>query len=76
MTARAAKSNGTKAVEPYRRLRLVGVVINLDVVDDDGDTLTPVQVQPIPITAAAWPTFDLGAVLAEIERQLRQEGDG
>lgn len=64
-----AKTNGAKTEAPVKRLRLVGVTVALDVVVDDGDTLTPIQVQPIPVTAAQWPTFDLAAVLAEIETQ-------
>ena len=70
MTTTKPKSNGMGAT--IRRLRLVGITLSLDIVDDDGDTLTPVQVQPIAVTAAQWPTFDLAIVLAEIERQLRQ----
>jgi hypothetical protein len=61
--------NGSTAATPTPRLRLVGVTLQLDVVTDDGETLTPVRVQPIPVTAAQWPTFSLDAVLAEIEGQ-------
>jgi hypothetical protein len=66
--------NGTKAPAPPR-VRLVGVTLQLDVVTDDGETLTPVRVQPIPVTAAQWPTFDLGPVLAEIEAQAIAQGE-
>jgi hypothetical protein len=61
--------NGSKSTATPPRLRLVGVTLQLDVVTDDGETLTPVRVQPIPITAAQWPTFSLDEVLAEIEQQ-------
>lgn len=52
-------------------VRLVSVTVQLQVVDDDGETLTPVPVNPIAVTAAQWATFDLVVVLTDIERQLR-----
>jgi hypothetical protein len=61
--------NGTKDRPATRRARLVGLTISLDVVIDDGATLTPVQIQPVVVTAAQWPTFDMAAVLAEVEAQ-------
>lgn len=68
-TATKPKANGADAPAASARVRLVGVTLQLDVVTDDGETLTPVQVQPIPVTAAQWPAFDLEAVLAEIQQQ-------
>jgi hypothetical protein len=67
-TATKPKANGADA-PASPRVRLVGVTLQLDVVTDDGETLTPVRVQPIPITAAQWPNFSLDEVLAEIEQQ-------
>lgn len=52
------------------RTRLVAVTVQLDVVTDDGDTLTPVGVQPIRLTAAEWHQWSLDATVAEIDRQL------
>jgi hypothetical protein len=70
-TATKTTTNGTKETPapPTPRARLVGVTLQLDVVIDDGETLTPVRVQPIPVTAAQWPTVDLAPVLAEVESQ-------
>lgn len=72
-TTTKAKANGTGAVEPYRRIRLVAVTVQLNVVSDDGDILTPLGVEPIQLTAAQWSEWQLDAVIAEIDRQYREK---
>lgn len=67
-------TNGAEGPSSAARVRLIGLTVNLDVVTDDGETLTPVRVQPIAVTAAQWPSFDLRAVLADIERQTVTDG--
>ena len=50
-------------------VRLVRAVIQLDLVIDDGTTLTPVEVQPITVPGADWP-LDLDRVLAKVAEEL------
>jgi hypothetical protein len=52
-----------------RRVRLVGATVHLTAVADDGETLHPLQLEPLGVPAAAWPP-DLDAVLADVQRQL------
>lgn len=51
-------------------VRLVSVQLALNVVLDNGDVLEPLSLQPIQVTASAWPTFELEAQLADIQRQV------
>jgi hypothetical protein len=51
------------------RARLVAVTVHLTAVADDGETLHPLQLEPLVVPAAAWPP-DLDAVLAGVQRQL------
>lgn len=37
------------------RLRIAAVTVQVQLVADDGDTLTPVPVDPITISGADWP---------------------
>lgn len=52
------------------RVRLIAVTLQLQVVADDGDTLNPLQVQPITVVAKDWETFSLEAQVADLQRQL------
>jgi len=54
------------------RARLVTAQVALQVVVDDGETLTPIQLEPITLTAAQWEGFDIRAALAGIQAQLDQ----
>jgi hypothetical protein len=54
------------------RARLVSVTVQLQVVADDGSTLHPLQVAPISVSAGDWPTFDVDAQMADVQRQLDQ----
>jgi len=53
------------------RARLVSVELRLQVVADDGETLTPVPVDPVAITAAQVDQLDIPALLAQIEQQIQ-----
>jgi hypothetical protein len=67
-------SNGQTVTEapPKARMRarLVGVVVSLEVVADDGATLYPVELQPLRVPAADWPSFDIAATLAQVQARL------
>lgn len=65
-------SNGQAldAAAPPMRARLVGVVLQLEVVADDGTTLHPIELQPMRVAAADWPGFALEDALAQIQAQL------
>lgn len=56
-----------------RRARLVGWRVQPIVMADDGDTLTPVPVQPVEIPAAQWQEFKDGGddnALVQVQAQL------
>lgn len=55
------------------RVRLVAVRLQVEAVSDDGETLTPLGLQPLTLTAGQWPTFDMGAYLAEVTTALDRE---
>lgn len=49
-------------------IRVVQFIVQPVLVEDDGETLTPLQVAPITVTAAEWPVFSAEtwpAMLAE-----------
>jgi hypothetical protein len=53
-------------------IRVVQFIVQPVLVDDDGETLTPLQVQPITVSAAEWPQFSgetWPAILAQQQRQ-------
>lgn len=57
------------------RLRVVAWRVQPLVMADDGEHLTPVEVQPAEIPAAQWQTFKDGgddAALAQVRAQLDQ----
>lgn len=54
-----------------KRLRVVGFVVQPQFVVDDGDTLTPLPVGPVNVSAADWP--NVLAVVAEATEALRQQ---
>ena len=60
-------------VETPRRLRIrpVAVVVQLEVVADDGETLHPVETQAVRIAASEWPNWHLDIALAQLQEQLR-----
>jgi hypothetical protein len=77
MSAIDVNPNGTDAealAEAPRALkaRLVSVTLQLEVVADDGDVLHPLNLAPVKVRSAEWPTFDLNAQLADVQRQLDQ----
>jgi hypothetical protein len=82
MTVVEASSNGGTptqvAVEPPRlQARLVSIQVALQVVGDDGETLHPLRVEPIQVSAGDWPAFDVARQLADVQRQLDgRQGSG
>lgn len=60
--------NGLRGFEP--RVRLVSVVVQLNLVADDGNVLEPLNVQPIQVPAKEWPNWDVARVIAEAQNQL------
>lgn len=63
-----AKPNG----EQPRRLqvRLVSVVVQLEVVADDGETLHPVETQGVRVPASEWGKWHLDVALAQLQEQI------
>jgi hypothetical protein len=57
------------------KARLVGITLALEVVADDGDTLHPLQVQPVRINAADWVKWSLDDALTQIQAQLDAENE-
>lgn len=53
------------------RLRPVAYVIQPQFMVDDGDTLTPLPVQPITVPLADWP--NVVELMAQATEQLRQQ---
>jgi hypothetical protein len=63
-----AAGNGA---EPRRlRVRLVSVVVQLEVVADDGDTLHPVETQGVRVPASEWHNWHLDMALAQLQEQI------
>jgi hypothetical protein len=56
--------------KPQRRVRLVSVTVQLEVVADDGEILHPVEVQPFRVAAADWPGWSMDDALAELQGQV------
>lgn len=56
------------------RLRVVGYLIQPQLMADDGETLTPLPVQPVTIPAADW--ANVREVVAAGIEQLRQQVEG
>jgi hypothetical protein len=52
------------------RVRLVGAVVNLQLVVDDGETLDPLRIDPIQVAPKEWP-LDVEAVISQVEAQLQ-----
>jgi len=52
------------------RARLVGVVVSLEVVADDGEVLHPIELQPVRVPASEWSGFDVNEALAQVQTQL------
>lgn len=57
---------------PERRVRLVSVVVQLNLVVDDGKHLAPLQVEPIGMPAAEWSNFRVESAIEDVTRQLDQ----
>jgi hypothetical protein len=60
------------------KVRVIGYVVTPQVVIDDGSDLTPVQVQPITVSAKEWLPWvaeGLPAALAELETRANAEID-
>jgi hypothetical protein len=58
-------------------IRLIEVLVQPILVDDDGDTLRKVDVPAQAVQAAdwpGWPTDGFPALLAQVEGQLAQNG--
>jgi len=55
------------------RLRLVGMTLQPSIVADDGETLTPLSVNPMTIGAADWP--NVVEVFAEALATLQADFD-
>lgn len=76
MSAIDVNPNGTETetlpAPKTPKARLVSVTVQLNVVADDGTMLHPLQIAPVNVAAAEWPTFVLDAQLADVQRQLDQ----
>ena len=55
-----------------RRLRIAAVTVHVQLVADDGDTLTPVAVDPLTISGADWPNVValVGDAVARLQAQF------
>lgn len=61
-----------------KRIRVVQYVVQPVVVVDDGENLTPLEVQPIPVPAARWAEFVQGGLdqaLTALQAQIEQPAD-
>lgn len=56
------------------RLRVVGYIVQPQLMSDDGENLTPLSVNPVTIAAADWPTV-VETMAAGIEH-LRAQVEG
>lgn len=54
------------------QVRLVSVVMQLELVVDDGNTLTPLETAPIRLPPAGWPP-NMDALLEQVQRQIDGE---
>lgn len=73
MTVTEAPANGTTATEhPGPKVRLVRVIVQLDLVVDDGTLLDPLQVQQIQVDARDWPAWDINEVVAQAQEQVTE----
>ena len=55
---------------PKLRARLVAVTVQIEAVADDGETLHPIETQPLRIPISAWGNFHPDVALAEIQARL------
>lgn len=58
-----------------KRIRVIQYVVQPTIVVDDGDTLEPLQIQPITVSAREWAQFvehGLGDALARLQMQVNQ----
>lgn len=56
------------------RVRVASIVVQVQAFTDDGEHLTPLQVQPLTIPAAQWEEFATSGV-AGIEQQIEAARD-
>lgn len=56
------------------RLRLVGVTLTPHFMVDDGEDLTPLQVNPIDVSVKDWP--NVVGLFADATAQLREQVEG
>lgn len=59
---------------PTRRVRIGGAVVNLLAYSDDGDTLTPLTVQPVQLSATELEHFELGPLIEQLQSQIDSAG--
>lgn len=55
------------------RVRFVAATVQYQLVNDDGNTLAPIDIRPAIVAAGAWPP-DLDAVLAQVDAQINPPG--
>lgn len=58
-----------------RKVRLVSITLQISAVADDGETLEPLHLKPVTVTAKDWETFSVGELLVTLEKQLDAESD-
>lgn len=59
-----------------KRIRPIAVRVTVQAVVDDGESLTPIELQPVEMTASQFGEFDLDAQVAWVQEQIeakRQE---
>lgn len=57
------------------RVRLLRVTVTAEVVVDDGESLTPLNVSPLILTPAQWREFDMDAQLATMQAAIDEQAD-
>jgi hypothetical protein len=64
------ETNGQADVKKMKA-RLVSVTVALEVVADDGETLHPVETQPMRFSASEWPAFHVDLAMTQIQESMR-----
>lgn len=54
-------------------VRLVNLIIHVGAVIDDGETLRPIQVEPIQLAAVDWQQFDPERLAKELTAQIPED---
>lgn len=58
-----------------KRIRPVQVTVSIGAVVDDGETLTPVSVEPVAMSVAQFQAFNLAEQIGTLQAQLDAQRD-